>query len=409
MSRSQITNLAFYASFLLLGMIGALIGATLQYLAGRYDIPLENAGVFTSLDFATSTVAVFVVGRWYNRFDARVLLVGGPVLLCGALLLLAFVPVQWVGLAAMLLFGLGYGALVVGPNVLVAVFNPHNATSALNLLNVFFGVGAILGPQLLTLALRLGDFTYAYVIAGGLLLLLVPMLWQVNYRPQDAQASGGGGAPAAVPWALMMPFAALLFMYVGAEVGFSSWITTQMRLVALARPEVAAVAVSIFWAGLTAGRGGGDPHRAAHPRRTAPDGFDAGHGHRDGAGAAVPAKPGDGAGGRVRHRVRLWSGLPDDAGRRQPAVSGRVRRGLRRDHRHRQSRRGGAPLVPGAGGRRGRWRADRRAGAERDDAGRHAGDPGAGTRPSAGTQGNVSVGCVRLWRKGMSASTTAWT
>lgn len=253
MLRTRLINLAFYVSFLLIGMIGALIGATLQYLARRYDVALENAGIFTSLDFATSTVAVLVIGRLYNHLNARVLLVVGPVLLGCALLLLALVPVQWVGLGAMLLFGLGYGALVVGPNVLVAVFNPHNATSALNLLNLFFGVGAILGPQLLNLALRLGDFTYAYLIAAALLLGLLPLLWQVDYQQRSAYHDTNT-APVAVHWPLMMPFALLLFLYVGAEVGYSAWITTQMTQVALARPEVAAVAVSIFWGGLTFGR-----------------------------------------------------------------------------------------------------------------------------------------------------------
>jgi FHS family glucose/mannose:H+ symporter-like MFS transporter len=59
---------------------------------------------------------------------------------------------------------------------------------------------------------------------------------------------------AAIRWITLLPFALLLFTYVGGEVGFSSWIVTQVNKVALATEATATMAASIFWGGLTAGR-----------------------------------------------------------------------------------------------------------------------------------------------------------
>ncbi|MDX1994523.1 MAG: MFS transporter [bacterium] len=245
-------NLALYASFLVLGACAPLLGATLQYLVARYDIPLENGGIFTSLQFAGATAAVVVFGRLYDRLNTRWLLTVGPVLLALGLLLLALIEVRELALLATFLYGVGYGALVVGPNVLIVVFNPQNPTRALNLLNVFFGIGAIIGPQVVNLALRLNQITLAYLMIAAAVLLLLPALWQISYRAPARDQHTPAPTPLSV--LALLPFGALLFVYVGSEIGYSSWFSTQITQVAGAAASLATVGISLFWAGLTLGR-----------------------------------------------------------------------------------------------------------------------------------------------------------
>ena len=55
----------------------------------------------------------------------------------------------------MLFGGLGDGALIVAGNVMVAQTFATRSASALNLMNVFYGVGAIAGPALVGLTISL--------------------------------------------------------------------------------------------------------------------------------------------------------------------------------------------------------------------------------------------------------------
>jgi FHS family glucose/mannose:H+ symporter-like MFS transporter len=83
------------------------------------------------------------------------------------------------------------------------------------------------------------------------MLALTPWLWQVAIDPiQD----GGKAVRGAVPWLALLPFGVLLFIYVGTEVGFGVWIATQITLVAEASESTGAIATSLFWLGVAAGR-----------------------------------------------------------------------------------------------------------------------------------------------------------
>src|SRR5207237_1225398 len=147
--------------------------------------------------------------------------------------------------------GFGFGAIDVSPNVVVAALNPKNPGVALNALNVFFGIGAIAGPQLVNFALQRQSFTLAYYAAAVFALLLVIPFATVSLHVSTG--SGSGSRPP-IHWLALLPLAALLFAYVGTEVGFGAWIVTQVSLVINVSVARATVAASAFWAGLSISR-----------------------------------------------------------------------------------------------------------------------------------------------------------
>ena len=253
MKNARLITYACYAAFISLGMCGTLLGPTFQNLTQRFNIPLENAGIFTVFQFGGSTLGVVIVGRLLDRLNARYLLCGGVFLMGSGLLLLSNAPSLPVALFSALLLGLGYGTMDVSPNVVIASLNPDNASVALNALNVFFGIGAVIGPQLVNWALTQNNFTLAYTATAIFTLLLIIPFSMVSVHV----TSGDRSAPrAAIRWSLLVPFAVLLFMYVGTEIGFSSWIFTQVTKVTLATAAVGTLSASIFFVGLTAGRMG---------------------------------------------------------------------------------------------------------------------------------------------------------
>lgn len=248
---SRLITLTCYASFLGLGISGTLLGPTFQSLTQRFDIPLQNGGLFTLLTFAGATLSTPFYGRILDRINVRYILCAGPLLMGGSLLLLSVAPTLAVALLATLLFGLGAGALIVAPNVVIATLNPKNAGGALNFLNVFYGIGAVAGPQLVNFALAQKNFTLAFRIAAIFLLLLVIPFSRVSLhiRGDDRKRS-----PPIINWAALIPLVAVYFMYVGTETGFGSWLFTQLTKISLSTEATAALATSVFWAGLTGGR-----------------------------------------------------------------------------------------------------------------------------------------------------------
>ncbi|MCC7207081.1 MAG: MFS transporter, partial [Anaerolineae bacterium] len=169
-------SLILYVTFLLLGLAGTLLGPAIQSLTARFGIPLEQGGIFPTMQFAGVAVGVVIAGRILDRINARYLLSGGALLLGVGLLVISTAQSLPAALVGALLLGFGYAALDVSPNVVVATLNPARASAALNLLNVFFGVGAVIGPQFIALALRQGDIMYAFQWAAlGVMLLAAPM------------------------------------------------------------------------------------------------------------------------------------------------------------------------------------------------------------------------------------------
>jgi fucose permease len=251
MNRPRFATAACYAAFLALGVCGTLLGPTFQSLTRQFGMKLEDAGIFTTLQFGGVTVAVVIAGRLLDRINARYLLAGGMALMGAGLILLGVAQVLPVALLGALLLGFGYGALDVSPNVVIATLNPDRASAALNALNVFYGVGAVAGPQMVNFALERNNFALAFFATAAFCLILIVPLWMVSIRihPGDQPKPR-----VAIRWITLLPFALLLFAYVGGEVGFSSWIVTQVNKVTLAGAATATLAASIFWGGLTVGR-----------------------------------------------------------------------------------------------------------------------------------------------------------
>lgn len=253
-ARLRFISYACFAVTLVAGTSGTLLGPAFQSMSQRFTIPLEDSGMFTGLQFTGITLSILATGRLLDRIDARWALMGSSALIGAGLLLIAVAGSVPVALVGAFVLGLGYGIADVAANVVIARINSDRAGAALSLLAFFYGLGAVLGPQLLSVALAWHNFTLAFIgVAALSLLLTVPFWWASLPIDHESHAAASRSA-ASIRWIILLPFALLLFTYVGAEVGYSSWIVTQLTLAARSAAETATVAASLFWLGLTIAR-----------------------------------------------------------------------------------------------------------------------------------------------------------
>lgn len=243
-------------TFLALGLVTAALGPALPDLAARTGSNLAAVGSLFSAIFLGALLSIAVAGAVTDRFGQV------PVLLVGAILtgvstigftLTTSLPAM---LALALLTGVGHGAVDIATNVLIARLFAERTVAALNLLNVFFGVGAIVGPAVAGLTMRLWGTGLSGLWLGAGLMLVAALLVPLLPRPTGTAAGTGAatGARAVLRSPLAWSFGLLLLLYVGTEQGVSGWATAYMAQTTTLDQAESALTTSAFWMALTAGR-----------------------------------------------------------------------------------------------------------------------------------------------------------
>ncbi|HEY7983223.1 MAG TPA: MFS transporter [Ktedonobacterales bacterium] len=243
-------------NFVTIGLLSAAVGPLLPTLARQTGSPLGALGALISALFAGALIAQVAGGPLNDRLGARPVLVAGLALLAAGAVGIAASHALPLTLLCGVVAGVGHGAIDLGTSVLVAVTFARRSVVALNLLNVFFGLGAAAGPAVVSFALdRWGTPLPALWLIVALAVPLAPLLAWLPLPPPATRTLTTERAALAIYRApLLWLLAALVLLYVGLENGLGGWVAVYIqRTTALTLAQGALVA-SVFWGALTAGR-----------------------------------------------------------------------------------------------------------------------------------------------------------
>jgi fucose permease len=243
-----------YAAFILVGVDAAVGGVLLVSQIADYGVSRSQIGVM----FFTGSVGFFLAstfaGQLVHRLGVRLALTLGSGVFIAAALYMGTRPPFVMFVAVNLLIGFGTGVLESVLNAYLALL--PEATTRLNRLHAFFGVGALLGPVLATWIIGFTSWTVVFLVLAG---VCVPLTvgFMVAYPQQHATAGETGGRglmrPVLKQRAILLG-AVLLAVYVGLELGMGNWSFSYL-VQERGRPDViAGYAVSGYWLGLTIGR-----------------------------------------------------------------------------------------------------------------------------------------------------------
>jgi FHS family glucose/mannose:H+ symporter-like MFS transporter len=234
-------------------MATTLLGPMLPLLASRWAMSDAAAGALFTAQFAGSLTATTVSSLLAARLGVPRALTLGFALMAGGIGALGFVP-AWLGPAATVLYGLGVGLVLPLTNNVVAARAGLDAASALNLVNVAWGVGAMSWPLVVTAALALDPRAATTALAASA--LVVAALWgsgQFAAAMGMASPSRPAGATAAPVASRVGGYAVLILLYVGSETAVSGWASEFARRMP-AEGLHWTYAATAFWAAQTAGR-----------------------------------------------------------------------------------------------------------------------------------------------------------
>ncbi len=246
-------TMAYFLAFFVVGLTTASFGPAIPGFAAATGASLSEIGsifVFHRLGYITGSLGG---GSLVDRFRGNA--VTGAVLFVVAAGLAAVSAAGSLAilLGSILVIGFAQGIVEVGSNTGVLRLHGDGAGPYMNGLHLSFGVGAMVSPLILALALRVFGKTSPGFLALSLLAAVAGhhifrLPSSGTERDRGAGEEGGGSAPAVVFFAL------LLFLTIAGESGFAGWVYSYAIRTGLAGPGTAGLITSAFWAFLTLGR-----------------------------------------------------------------------------------------------------------------------------------------------------------
>jgi fucose permease len=129
-----------------------------------------------------------------------------------------------------LVLGFGANAIVASGHALVAEVADTWRNSALNLLDICFGLGLASLPLVVQALQRQGGLELIFLSLGVLTLALLLLIVTSRFPvPTQSHSSGAGEAASLFGNPSFLLLALALFMYVGAEVSVGKWVVTFME------------------------------------------------------------------------------------------------------------------------------------------------------------------------------------
>jgi fucose permease len=252
----RVLMLAAIIAIFIYGMIAAMLGTILPELSDRFHLSPSQNGTIASAQALGLILASLAAGPLIDNEGKKLGLILGLAFISIALFALPRSPGFRGVLLLMFLLGVGGGILVTAANALVSDVGEAHRGIALNLVNLFFGLGGLATPFIAANLFGRNWVRLCYTIAS---LTVVTLVIEILTRMPAPTGAGGFVLTDAGPVLgrpLLFLIGLFLFLYIGCEVGIWNWLVR--HLIAQGIPESRALNILSlgFALGLLIGRAG---------------------------------------------------------------------------------------------------------------------------------------------------------
>jgi fucose permease len=251
--------LAAVVAIFIYGMIAAMLGTILPNLSDRFHLSPRQNGTIAFAQALGLIIASVGVGPLLDNEGKKLGLMLGLALIAIALFALPRSPGFRSILLLMFVLGVGGGIVVTGANALVSDVTEAHRAIALNLVNLFFGLGGLATPFVAANLFGRNWVRLCYTIASLTIVTLIVQAATKMPRPTGAGRFVLADATPVLGRPLLFLLGLFLFLYVSCEVGIWNWLPR--HLIAQGIPESRALNILSlgFALGLLIGRVGVAP------------------------------------------------------------------------------------------------------------------------------------------------------
>ena len=251
-----------YLAFISLGLPDSLLGTAWPVMRIELSAPLYCAGIVSMIVCAGTIVSSLLSERLTKRFGAKYVTVASVFLTSIGLFLFSISSELWHLCLIAIPYGLGAGSIDAALNNYVAL---HYTSRHMSWLHCFWGVGTIISPYVMSLALTYSSWNTGYravsiiQFAIGIILLSTLSVWKINEQGgKDISRPDDRGKVIGIRGALKIkgvPFLLIgFFGYCAAEATVMLWTSSYLVEAREIPEQIAAGFMSLFYIGLTLGR-----------------------------------------------------------------------------------------------------------------------------------------------------------
>ena len=241
------------------GMIAAMLGTILPDLSDRFHLTPTQNGTIAFAQALGLILASVGVGPLLDTQGDKI----GLILGLGFIALALFLLPRSTGFRSIVLLlfllGVGGGIVVTGANTLASAASETHRATALNLVNLFFGLGGLATPFISANLFKKNWVRLCYTVAS--LTVVTLMIQAVTSMPAPTGAARFilSDAVPVLGKPLLFLLGLFLFLYISCEVGVWNWLPR--HLIAQGIPESRALNILSlgFALGLLIGRVGVSP------------------------------------------------------------------------------------------------------------------------------------------------------
>lgn len=240
------------------GIVLLIVGPLVPSLMATFGIRESMAGLLLASGSIGFIVGPLFAGAVIDRASVRASLLVGFGLEMVVLAVFGLAPVFVVAAGANFFMHLGSSFIETAANVMpTLVPQKRKAHAVMNLVHMFFSVGAFVGPLLIGAYLQATAewrplFFFTLIPTG--ILLVWTLLTRFPRRQVPRPESGLSQLRSVLRLPEALWGAVTLFLYVGAEVGVSSWVVHYLQRRLSFEPAPAAAGLSILWVFVMVGR-----------------------------------------------------------------------------------------------------------------------------------------------------------
>ncbi len=236
--------LAAVLAIFVYGMTAAMLGTILPDLSARFQLTPKQNGTIAFCQALGLILASIGVGPLIDYEGKKIGLVLGLSLSALAVALLPRSNGFRAIASYLFLLGTGGGVIVTAANALGSDVDPAHRGTALNLLNIFFGLGGFATPFVSANLLGKNSTRLCHLIAGLAVAAVAVNLFAPIPPPSSAQSFVFSDIGSVLGRPVLWLCALLLFLYVACEVGVWNWLV--QHLIAQGVPQVRALNVLSF-------------------------------------------------------------------------------------------------------------------------------------------------------------------
>jgi len=248
--------LAAIVAIFIYGMIAAMLGTILPDLSDRFHLsPMQNGAIALGQALGLM-IASLGVGPLLDNEGKKFGLILGLAFISIALFALPRSPGFRSIIVLLFLLGVGGGIVVTGANALISDVGQARRATALNLVNLFFGLGGLATPFIAANLFGRNWVRLCYTIASLTVVTLVIQALTKMPAPTGAGRFEFADVAPVLGRPLLFLLGLFLFLYVGCEVGIWNWLPRHLIAQGISESRALNILSLGFALGLLIGRVG---------------------------------------------------------------------------------------------------------------------------------------------------------